>query len=174
MYGGVECDSITVENPMQGYVGSVAGESYLDAGETATYFHDLGPGATYTGTLPGTVFDNEVGQGIICTMPANCQAGAEYTVSFTGACGATASTTVQCLDVLNCPLPYEGCGELAVGAIVTNQFTGRCVRVAALDAGFSPGNPCSAWTRCGGPGWSYLLYCGSPWWIQVTVLEELT
>jgi hypothetical protein len=166
--------NLSKEKSIIGYSGSVIGDSILEPGETATYFHNLGHGATYTGTLPCIVFNNEVGQGIVCTMPANCTPSSEYPVSFSGACGAVASTTVQCLDVLNCPFPYEGCGTLAVGTIVTNPSSGRCVRVKELDPGFTPGTQCSAWTRCGGPGWSYLLYCGSPWWIQVTVLEELT
>ena len=96
-YGGRGCGTIEVTNPMQNYVGSVVGPNQLDAGETAIYYHDLGPGAKYTGNAPGTNFENELGNGRIVTMPANAPQGAEYEVSFSGACGAVASKTITML-----------------------------------------------------------------------------
>lgn len=95
IYGGLVCGTITVTNPMQNYTGSVAGPSTMDAGETAIFYHDLGPGASYTGTLPGTPFENELGNGVIGTMPANAPFGASYTVAFTGLCGSNASKNVS-------------------------------------------------------------------------------
>lgn len=96
-YGGRICGTLTVTNPMKDYVGAVVGPNQLDAGETAIYYHDLGPGATYTGNAPGTNFENELGNGRIVTMPANAAQGAEYEVSFSGACGAVASKTITML-----------------------------------------------------------------------------
>lgn len=93
-YGGAICGAIDVTNPMQGYVGSVVGPAILSPGETATYYHDLGVGASYTGTLPGTAFSNGLGNGIICTMPGNAQTDDEYSVAFTGQCGSHAELTV--------------------------------------------------------------------------------
>lgn len=87
------CGTITVRNPKANYVGSVVGPSTLERGESAIYYHDLGPGAKYEGSLPGTPFDNELGRGVICTMPGN--ATGSYTVKFSGACGAKADASVQ-------------------------------------------------------------------------------
>jgi hypothetical protein len=96
-YAGRVCGSINVVNPLKDYVGSVVGPDQLDAGETAIYYHDLGPGAKYTGNAPGTNFENELGNGRIVTMPANATQGAEYEVSFSGPCGAVASKTITML-----------------------------------------------------------------------------
>lgn len=97
-YGGRVCGTLTVKNPKQDYVGSVVGPNVLEAGETAIYYHDLGPGATYTGTMPGTTFENELGNGVICTMPANAGSGDipdSYSVAFDGACASHAGITVS-------------------------------------------------------------------------------
>jgi len=109
-YGGRLCGTITVENPKKNYVGSVVGDDNLPPGETAIYYHDLGPGAKYTGSLPGTTFENELGNGVICTMPANVQTGASYTVSFTGPCVSSATKTVFAVTSGNCGHFSYGCG----------------------------------------------------------------
>jgi hypothetical protein len=76
-----------------GYSGSIAGPNSLEPGETAIFYHDLGPGAAYSGSLPGTTFENELGNGIVATMPGN--ATGEYSVIFAGPCGSSAEMTVQ-------------------------------------------------------------------------------
>jgi hypothetical protein len=96
-YGGRVCGVITVTNPLKDYVGAVSGPSALEAGETAIYYHDLGPGATYTGNIAGTPFENELGNGVVCTA----QPGADdiYEVSFSGVCGSSASKSVTVRDI---------------------------------------------------------------------------
>jgi hypothetical protein len=109
-YGGRVCGTVGVTNPKKDYVGSVVGDDILDPGETAIYYHDLGPGAKYTGTLPGTPFENELGNGVTATMPGDAGDGASYTVSFDGPCGSSAAMTVQtypsCVDA-----PTSGSGD---------------------------------------------------------------
>lgn len=100
MYGGRECGHVDVRNPLKDYQGSVVGPSSLPAGETAIFYHDLGKGATYTGTLPGTPFENELGNGIIGTMPANATPEALFKISFDGPCNSKASKTIS--STLNC------------------------------------------------------------------------
>lgn len=134
-YGGQVCGTIDVTNPMQDYVGAVSGPATLEPGETAIYYHDLGPGATYTGTLPGTPFSGELGHGITGTMPGNATSGQSFTVSFAGACGSTASMTVSpdpCSGGPVVPEPYAyTCGEyIQPGAVYTRQ--GRCFRVTTF------------------------------------------
>jgi hypothetical protein len=103
-YGGRVCGQpLTVTNPKKDYVGNVAGDSVLEPGETAIYYHDLGPGAKYTGGLPGTPFENELGNGVIGTMPGDAAQGDEYVVSFDGACGSAASMSVQATPCLVSP-----------------------------------------------------------------------
>ena len=94
-YGGRVCGTLTVKNPKQDYVGSVVGPSLLAAGETAIYYHNLGAGATYTGTLSGTPFENELGNGVVCTMPANANMGQQFFVKFAGPCKSFAEMPVS-------------------------------------------------------------------------------
>lgn len=99
-----------------GHSGSVVGPAVLAAGESAIYYHDLGPGATYTGNLPGTPFNGESGNGVIVTMPANAANGAEYTVSFTGLCGSSASKSVNSMPACE-DVPSSGCGNPGAGHV---------------------------------------------------------
>jgi hypothetical protein len=93
-YGGRFCGTVTVRNPNKDYVGTVSGPGMLTQGESVIYYHDLGPGCSYTGTLPGSAFSNDLGNGVICTAPANAPDGTSHTVSFTGPCNSRASKTV--------------------------------------------------------------------------------
>lgn len=92
-YGGRVCGTLTVTNPMMNYVGSVVGPDVMESGESAIFYHNLGIGATYTGSLPGTSFENELGNGVVCTMPGS--PAPTYTVSFKGLCSAAASKSVS-------------------------------------------------------------------------------
>jgi hypothetical protein len=119
-YGGRICDSIAVTNPLNDYTGTVSGDAYLGPGESATYYHDLGAGAAYTGDLPVI---RSVDNGVICMMPANAPQGAIYEVSFTGLCNSSASMTVSNLYDTegNCLAPGYGCGcPPGPGTIVSN------------------------------------------------------
>lgn len=119
-YGGRVCGVITVTNPKQDYVGSVVGPDVLGAGETAIYYHDLGPGAIYTGTLPlSSQFENELGNGAVVTMPPG--ATGQHKVSFNGVCGASASKFVAAV--------IEDCS----GTIMTAEDTGVSYCVGPLD-----------------------------------------
>lgn len=93
-YGGVVCGTIAVRNPMKDYQGAVVGPSTMEPGKTAIYYHDIGTNTAYTGTIPGSQFDNELGSGVVATMPANAALGSEYTISFSGLCGSNATKTV--------------------------------------------------------------------------------
>ena len=134
-YGGRVCGTLTVTNPKKDYVGSVVGDSILEPGETAIYYHDLRPGAEYTGNLPGTIFDSELGHGMICTMDPSANQGATYTVSFSGACGSIASKTVtrqSCDDA-----PTSGYADSVIGMYVrtpstVNPDSGYCAYVGSL------------------------------------------
>jgi len=140
-----------VTNPMTDYVGNVAGSSYLAQGETAVYYHDLGPGAKYTGTLPkSSDISGEDGNGVIVTMPANAGMSSDYTVSFDGQCNSSASMTVSALYDSDgvCLAPSNGCGAPSAGMIVRVTGVNDCVRVTG------PGEPSAAGTPppCQ-PGW---------------------
>ena len=121
-YGGRVCGTINVTNPKTNYGGVVSGDPTLARGETATYYHDLGQGATYTGTLPviGTISGPD-GNGVICMMPANASYESPYVVSFNGQCGSSASMVVTGLYDVNghCLAPWGGCGEAQIGSIVS-------------------------------------------------------
>jgi hypothetical protein len=105
-YGGRVCGTLTVVNPMNDYVGSIAGPTVLAAGDTAIYYHDLGPGAKYTGNLPGTPFENDLGNGLIGTMSPTAPPNSVHIVSFSGPCNSKASkpvsTTLNCTHVFSC------------------------------------------------------------------------
>ena len=105
-YGGVVCGTITVINPKKNFVGSVVGPDTLNSGESAIYYHNLGPGAVYTGDLPGTPFENELGNGVIATMPAN--ATGSRTASWNGVCGSRASKDVLSSDT-GCVIGTQQC-----------------------------------------------------------------
>jgi len=94
-YGGRVCGTLKVTNPKMGYVGVVVGPTTLEPGDSAIYYHDLGPGAVYTGSMPGAPFENELGNGIVATMPANAQPADVYSVSFSGPCKSTAMAEVR-------------------------------------------------------------------------------
>ncbi len=125
-YGGRVCGTVTVKNPVQDYTGVVSGPSYLNPGDMAVYYHDLGPGAKYTGTLPKTSDITEGGNGAICMMPANISGVETHTVSFAGACNSSAQMTVQSFDPEDCPFPNMVCGT-AKPAIL--GYGGKCYYV---------------------------------------------
>lgn len=138
-YGGRVCGTLAVRNPNKDYVGNIAGPDYLEAGDTAIYYHDLGPGAIYTGSLPGTPFSNELGNGVICTMPANASSGSTRTVSFTGICGSSATMTVYAS--VTCPYPSVGCGS---SPSVWSGTDGNC-----YTKGAQVGTGGGSWSWCG-------------------------
>lgn len=116
-------------------IGAVTGESILYPGETAVYYHNLGPGATYTGDLPGTPFENEPGNGVVCTMPADAGDGVQYTVSFSGACGSSATMTVTSQPSCD-SAPVEGFAASVVGLFVRNGVTCGIVTSTILDTSY--------------------------------------
>jgi hypothetical protein len=92
-YAGVVCEKIQVVNPKQDYVGVVVGQGILEPGEVAVYYHDLGPEATYAGTLPKiSDLSGESGNGATLMMPVG--AVGTYEVKWEGVCGSSASMTV--------------------------------------------------------------------------------
>lgn len=109
-YGGRICGTLTVRNPMQSYVGSVLGPSFLAAGDIAIYYHDLGPGAAYIGTLPKlSDISGPGGNGITAMMPANAGPNQEFTVKFDGSCNSRAEATVT--SGAQCMAPSSGNGS---------------------------------------------------------------
>lgn len=117
-YGGRVCGSVAVENPLKDYVGSVTGPDMLEPGETAMYYHDLGTGAKYTGTLPlSSQFENELGNGAVVTMPGDSVNGESYTVSFDGLCGSSATTDVESWPECNVNIPDHGVSA-GLGSII--------------------------------------------------------
>lgn len=145
-YGGRVCGTITVSNPKQNYVGLVVGDDYLEPGQTAIYYHDLGPGAKYTGTLPlSSQFDGADGNGAVVTMPADAETGPGGKVSFSGPCNSTASKDVLVYGECNESVPYEGFGN-PVGLRIRNSM-GNCGFVTStvsssslIDSGCPNGN----------------------------------
>jgi hypothetical protein len=130
-YGGRVCGMITVRNPIQGYSGVVAGDNFLDAGETAIYYHDLGIGARYTGSIPlSSQFENDLGNGAVVTMPGNASAGTEYAVSFDGMCGSSAAKTVTAMPDSCDGFPSEGSGN-PVGQYI--GYAGMCGVVTSVE-----------------------------------------
>jgi hypothetical protein len=114
-YAGQVCGEIEVTNPKQEFVGTITGPPSLSPGSPAMFYHDLGTGAEYTGSLPGTAFEEEIGNGVICTMPADATPGQEFQVSFTGQCGSSATKTVS--------TGLEACS----GTIITFDGVSYCI-----------------------------------------------
>lgn len=130
-YGGRVCGVIAVTNPKKDYVGVVVGESVLEPGETATYYHDLGPGATYKGSLPGSPISNDLGNGVICTMPGNAGPGTSYTVGFEGACGSSAQTTVSAVP--DCTQEYDAVCKYGFGNFGSGAAPGVGQKILLMD-----------------------------------------
>jgi len=145
-YGGRACGTLTVTNPKKDYIGSVVGPDTLDRGETAIFYHDLGAGATYDGTLPGTPFEGDLGNGITGTMPGNAADGAEYSVKFIGLCGSSAESTVS-VDGCSSPSATAGTGSWpGVGAYVFvdlsgTSFVAQIGEFVEIDYGVYPSTP---------------------------------
>ena len=111
-------ESLSKEKSIIGLSGTVVGPAVVVPGETVAYYHDLGPGASYTGSLPGTVFEGESGNGISATIQESSEG--EYIVSFVDVCNRIASKTVligdpclvdsQLIDAFN-PYSYPAIGQ---------------------------------------------------------------
>lgn len=120
-YGGRMCgEMLTVDSTLKSFVGYVSGPTVMDPGEMAYFAHNLGPGATYTGTL--VLGEGGIGpDGATLIMPDDAEG--TYTASWTGGpCGATASITVTPLiaiacegrpNAMGCQYPYIGSGDPA-------------------------------------------------------------
>ena len=82
--------SLSRSKSISGITGTVVGPSTLGPGETWTFYHDLGPNATYDGTLEMV---QQSGNGAILRMPAG--ATGSYTASWSGSCGRSATISVS-------------------------------------------------------------------------------
>ena len=89
--------SLSRSKSISGTTGTVVGPSVLEPGESGTFYHDLGAGATYTGTLEMV---QQSGGGAILRMPAG--ASGNYTASWTASCGRSASMTVSSASGTSC------------------------------------------------------------------------
>jgi hypothetical protein len=108
-YAGRLCGSLNVDSTLKSFVGVVTGPVWLEPGEQAYFAHNLGPGATYTGTLPYGVGDNE---GAVLTMPWDATHGDTYTASWDGGpCGTTASMDVETGLVCSDGVASSGSGD---------------------------------------------------------------
>lgn len=144
--------------------GLATGPAALDAGESATFTHNLRD-AVYTGTL---TLVEETGNGATLMMPSGASSGATYTASWTGKCDSSANVDVLCLP--ECPefeydhiaIGYAGIGDppAYVGAKVYSvghmgHPNGAVLTVTGLDT-VSRGTPgCVAGT------WSLVYIEGS-------------
>lgn len=101
------CGTILELSDTYTVVGAITGDKYLDNGETCVYYHNLGAGATYTGTLIHIEdVAGEGGYGAVLQMPEGVGHGTSYTVSFIGKCEFTAEMQVVCGNT-NCYYEYE-------------------------------------------------------------------
>lgn len=163
-------ESLSKSKSIIGHSGSVVGPAVLEPGETAIYYHNLGPGVAYTGSLPGATFENELGNGVIGTMPANAEGGATYSVSFSGACGSTAEMTVEAYSCW-----YEP-GNLDIFDAATYPVSGMYYRThghmwqivtVSSSSGTMGGSVCTPYTTESvyllyGTGSRYQLFCTGP------------
>lgn len=159
-------ENLSKEKSIIGYIGSVVGPATLEPGETAIYYHNLGPGVAYTGNMPGMPFENELGNGVIATMPANADTGQQYNVSFTGVCDVVASMTVSALP--DCAASYDavlpllggpgiGASPNYVGAriLVLSQmivYTVSALMSTIYGNDFCISAPVGSWTMIYSPG----------------------
>lgn len=81
--------SLSRSKSIFGTTGTVVGPSTLEPGGSGTFYHDLGPSATYDGTLEMV---QQSGNGAILRMPAG--ASGSYTASWSASCGRSATWTV--------------------------------------------------------------------------------
>jgi hypothetical protein len=147
-YGGRVCGLITVDSTLKGFTPYISGPLTMDQGEMAYFSHNLGPGATYTGTLPvGTVGTD----GAVLIMPSDAADGATYIVSWEGVtCGQTASIEVHTLSDYSCPYPSSGTGTVPFGSIVSAQDI--CMRVTT--------------THYGQTNWACTPEVFGTWWVS--------
>jgi hypothetical protein len=123
-YSGRVCGTLTVESTLKSFVGYVAGPTMMDPGEMAYFGHNLGPGATYTGTL--VLGDGGIGaDGATLIMPSSAEYGDTYIASWDGAmCGQSASVTVTVTP--DCALEYDTiCPWGGYGAGTAPGISGR-------------------------------------------------
>ncbi|MGE4442128.1 MAG: Ig-like domain-containing protein [Desulfomicrobium sp.] len=152
-YGGRVCGVITVNNPKKDYVGSVAGPNALEQGESAIFYHNLGPGAEYIGSLPGTPFENELGNGFIGTMDPSAADGQLFTVEFRGPCNSLVAHTVtagieSCDDIgsTSCIGAFPGTGGYFHYGGSAYVIGGK---VATVTNAYNGTNPCCTWGLSG-------------------------
>jgi hypothetical protein len=132
-YGGRVCGSINVDSTLKRFVGVVTGPTRLEPGEMAYFAHNLGPGATYNGTLVMGMADDG---GAVLVMPDSAEDGETRTASWAGtACGQVASMTVSTVDLMHCSFwgYTEGCGKAVPGMIIGNGTSDElpCMVVSA-------------------------------------------
>lgn len=165
-YGGRLCGTKAVADSYAETVGVVSGDTYLGGGETGYYSHNLGPGATYTGSL---VLISQNDSGAVLMMPADAAPGASYTASWSARCGVVASMTVSSIYDTDgfCAMPWYACNTEGspAGRIVSSGISGdtRCFRVLAT---YEPSiygytTPCTHWdgTRFN-PSWNMIYAMG--------------
>lgn len=155
-YGGRVCgDMLTVDSTLKDFVGYVSGPTVMDQGEMAYFSHNLGPGATYTGTL--VLGEGGIGpDGATLVMPSDAEG--TYTASWAGLiCGQTAGVTVASgYGPCNTSVPYAGYGS-PVGLRVYLQGTvPKCgtVTSAVLSQDYSFVTPRDYW---------YTVYSNGMW-----------
>lgn len=130
--------SLSRSKSIYGTTGTVVGPPALESGESGTFYHDLGPSATYDGTLEMV---QQGGSTAILRMPAG--ASGSYTASWSASCGRSASMSVSAVQ--------SGCSYSAVNSV--GAFPGAGTLVYYPEGGYvyligPQYTTHSNWTQC--------------------------
>ena len=146
--------SLSRSASITGDVGTVVGPSTLEPGETGAFYHDLGAGATYDGTLEMV---QQSGTGAILMMPAG--ASGAYTAKWTASCGREASMTVTAIESGACT--GGSCYTNILGTKSPGDVVCVCGQWVRLGATVLGSNLC--WTKATGP---IFWFAGGGRWVQ--------
>ena len=158
--------SLSRSKSIFGTTGTVVGPSILEPGESGTFYHDLGPSATYDGTLEMV---QHAGNGWILRMPDG--ATGSKTLTWTASCGRTASTSVGvttqlCSDnsyyVLDDSYLYQDGWKVTIsGPGIPGVFVDSSIQTRTVAYGY-PG--ASTWQGSFYPGCTVILVRGAAAW----------
>lgn len=131
---------------ISGTTGTVVGPATLEPGETATYYHDLGATAEYTGTL--TVVQQSSGAAVLLIPDG---ATGIYTASWTASCGRSA--TLMVLAVTGCDFGADPASDAFPGVGGYVQAGDHVYQLgASVNEGYSEQYfPAGQWEIIAGP-----------------------
>jgi hypothetical protein len=168
-YGGRVCGSLTVDSTLKSFAGYVSDPSVMEPGEMAYFAHNLGPGATYTGTL--VLGEGGIGpDGATLVMPSDAEDGATYVASWSGlTCGQSASMNVNVYPACDSAVPDSGYGS-PVGMYVRAGSTCGVV-TGAIAVVESVGKGDDTWETISRLGQDYARHLPGDWTAKYYVVD---